>query len=137
MSFMSKARFEAELIEGHKGVTVVLVPFDPEEVWSKKPVRLAGRRHGWLIKATANRQRFEGYIGDRWGRFFIIIDEDLRRRARVEVGDVLKMIVEPTGTARALERATEQSKATTQPAKPRPDATVAATAPRASSTRRS
>ena len=26
---MDKVRFEAELIEGHKGVTVVLVPFDP------------------------------------------------------------------------------------------------------------
>src|SRR5215475_9281062 len=30
---MDKVRFEAELIEGHKGVTVVLVPFDPEERW--------------------------------------------------------------------------------------------------------
>ena len=28
---MRKLEFEAELIEGHKGVTVVIVPFDPEE----------------------------------------------------------------------------------------------------------
>ena len=34
---MDKVRFEAELIEGHKGVTVVLVPFDPEEKWSQSP----------------------------------------------------------------------------------------------------
>jgi hypothetical protein len=26
-----KAEFRAELIEGHKGVTVVIVPFNPEE----------------------------------------------------------------------------------------------------------
>ncbi len=33
---MSKARFKAELIEGHRGVTVVIVPFDPEAVWRRK-----------------------------------------------------------------------------------------------------
>ena len=42
-----KARFDAELIQGHKGVTVVLVPIDLEEKWSLKPTRLAGRRDGW------------------------------------------------------------------------------------------
>jgi hypothetical protein len=41
----NKVQFEAELIQGHKGVTVVLVPFDPEEKWSIKPVRLFGRRN--------------------------------------------------------------------------------------------
>ena len=61
----NKVRFEAELIQGHKGVTVVLVPFDPEERWSLKPVRLAGRRHGWVVAGTANGIAFEGYIGER------------------------------------------------------------------------
>jgi len=46
---MEKVRFNAELIEGHKGVTVVLVPFDPEKMWLQKPIRLYGRRHGWLV----------------------------------------------------------------------------------------
>ena len=71
---VDKAEFNAELIKGHKGVTVVLVPFDPEEGWSRKPVRLHERRHGWLIRGTANGVPFDGYIGERWGRFFIIID---------------------------------------------------------------
>jgi hypothetical protein len=61
---MDKVKFEAELIEGHKGVTVVLAPFDPEERWSQKPVRLAGRRHGWLVAGSANSVEFDGYIGD-------------------------------------------------------------------------
>jgi hypothetical protein len=62
---MSKARFEAELFEGHKGVTAVIVPFDPEDVWQLKPVKLDPRRDGWLVKGTVNRTRFDGYIGYR------------------------------------------------------------------------
>src|SRR5437868_219534 len=69
---MAKAHFEAELVEGHKGVTVVIVPFSPEDVWLTKPIRLDRRRHGWLVTGTANGTRFDGYIGERWGRFFII-----------------------------------------------------------------
>jgi len=41
---MGKTQFEAELIEGHKGVTVVIVPFNPEVAWSQKPIRLDPRR---------------------------------------------------------------------------------------------
>jgi hypothetical protein len=59
------ARFEAQLFEGHKGVTAVLVPFDPVEVWHAPPVRLPGRRHGWLVRGTANGVRLDGYIGER------------------------------------------------------------------------
>lgn len=119
---MRKLEFEAELIEGHKGVTVVIVPFDPEGAWSQKPVRLDPRRDGWLVTGTANGVRFDGYIGYRWGRFFIIIDLELRQAAAVSVGDKLCMIVEPTATMRALNRAREQSKVTTAPKKGRPDA---------------
>lgn len=119
---MRKTLFEAELIQGHKGVTVVIVPFDPEQEWSRKPVRLDPRRDGWLISGTANGVPFEGYIGQRWGRFFIIIDRELRETAGVSVGDRLIMSVAPTATMRALARAREQSKVTTAPKKGRPDA---------------
>jgi hypothetical protein len=119
---MNKVKFEAELIEGHKAVTVVLVPFDPEEKWSRKPVRLEGTRHGWLVVGSVNGVRFEGYIGERWNRLFIIIDSGLRDAANVVVGDTLKVIVEPTLSARVFERARNQSKVTTAPKKPRPDA---------------
>ncbi len=119
---MNKVQFEAELIEGHKGVTVVLVPFDPEERWSRKPVRLEGRRHGWLIVGSANGIEFDGYIGERWNRFFIIIDRALRDAANVVVGDKLKMSVEPSSSARVLARALQQSKVTTAPKNARADA---------------
>ena len=102
---MNKVQFEVELIEGHKGVTVVLVPFDPEEKWSRKPVRLEGSRHGWLVVGSVNGVRFDGYIGERWNRFFIIIDRDLRDAANVVVGDTLNVSVEPTASARVFYRA--------------------------------
>jgi hypothetical protein len=118
----NKRTFDAELIEGHKGVTVVIVPFDPEESWREKPVRLEGRRHGWLISGTVNGVRFDGYVGERWGRFFIIIDAELRETANVSVGDTLHMIVQPAKGRGVFERALELSKLTTQPGKARPDA---------------
>jgi hypothetical protein len=110
-----KARFSAELIEGHQGVTAVIVPFDPQAVLKTDPVALAGRRTGWLVKGTANGVRFEGYIGQRWGNYFILVDRELRSAAKVSIGDTLKLVVEPTATAKALAKATEQSLATTQP----------------------
>jgi hypothetical protein len=119
---MAKTRFEAELIEGHKGVTVVIVPFDPEQAWSQKPIRLDSRRDGWLIAGTVNGVRFEGYIGQRWGRFFIIIERALREAAEVTVGDTLTVAIAPTASARALARAREQSKVTTAPKRGRADA---------------
>ncbi len=119
---MRKARFDSPLVEGHKGVTVVLVPFDPEAVWQRKPFRLAGRRHGWLVKGTANGAPFSGYIGDRWGRFFIALDERLRRTARAGVGDTVSMVIEPTDGREAFLLAREQSRSTTQPGKARADA---------------
>ncbi len=118
----NKVRFEAELIEGHKGVTVVLVPFDPEEKWSIKPVRLVGRRHGWVVAGSLNGIAFDGYIGERWNRFFIIIEKDLREAANVSLGDTLKMTVQPTSSPGALAKAMELSKVTTQPRTRRSDA---------------
>jgi len=119
---MNRVQFEAELIEGHKGVTVVIVPFDPEEQWSMKPVRLEGRRHGWLVVGSVNGVRFDGYIGERWNRFFIIMDRDLRDAANVAVGDTLKVSIEPTASAMVFERARHQSKVTTAPKIVRADA---------------
>jgi hypothetical protein len=119
---MSKARFEAALFEGHKGVTAVLVPFDPEEVWGLKPVRLAPRRDGWLVTGTVNATRFDGYIGFRWARFFIIIGPELRSAAKLFVGDTLSVVVEPTTTRKALAKARKQSKVTTAPPKSGADA---------------
>src|ERR1700733_1360864 len=119
---MSVARFEAALFEGHKGVTAVIVPFDPEEVWEQKPVKLDPRRDGWLVKGTVNGTPFDGYIGFRWGRYFIIIEPDLRAAAKISIGDTLSVAVEPTATLKTLTKARKQSTVTTAPKKGRVDA---------------
>src|SRR5215468_11102261 len=94
--------FEAALIEGHKGVTAAIVPFDPREAWGSEPVPLDARREGWLVAGTVNGVAFEGWIGHRWGRFFMIIDAALRAAAGVRVGDRLELTVAPTSRASAL-----------------------------------
>jgi hypothetical protein len=108
-----RARFEAELIQGHGGVTAVIVPFDPREAWGVEPVALDARREGWLVRGTMNGARFEGWIGFRWGRHFIIADEALRAKAKLAVGDAVTVAVEPTASATALAVAREQAKLTT------------------------
>jgi hypothetical protein len=117
-----KQRFEAPLFEGHKGVIAVLVPFNPETVWHQKPFRLAGRRHGWLVKGSANGARFTGYVGERWGRFFIALEERVREEAGATAGDVVAMLVEPATTESVYLAALKQSRTTTQPNKRRSDA---------------
>lgn len=113
--------FIAPLIEGHKGATVVPVPFDPEQFWGLKPLRLAGRRHGWPVEGRAGNAPFVSYIGERWGRLFVPIDADA---LKVEVGDTLSMMLKPTRDATAIAAAIALSKSTTQPRKARQDAEV-------------
>ncbi len=50
-------RLRAELIEGHKGVTPVIVPFDPQEVWGIRPIKIDPRREGWLVRGTDETER--------------------------------------------------------------------------------
>jgi hypothetical protein len=121
---MTKARFDAELFQGHKGVAAVIVPFDPEEAWHLKPVKLDARRDGWLVRGSVNGVRFDGYIGHRWGRFFIMLEPELRETAKVSIGDMVSVLVEPATTAMALAKARQQARVTTAPAKGRRDATA-------------
>ena len=126
---MTTSRFTSELIEGHKGVMAVLVPFDPEATWKTKPTRLAGRRHGWPITGTINGVRFSGYVGERWNRFFITIDGTLRAEAKAQLGQSAKLVIAPSSAAEVVGLAIEQSKLTTQPKIARRDA-IAPAAPR-------
>jgi hypothetical protein len=109
--------FEAALFEGHKGVHAVIVPFDPRAVWELEPTALDPRREGWLVAGTVNGVTFEGWIGFRWGRFFLIVDAALRALAKVVVGDRLELAVAPTTSATALAIAQEQAVLTTAPRK--------------------
>jgi hypothetical protein len=87
-----KAKFTAELFEGHGGVHAVLVPFDPAAVWDVSPVPLDDRREGCVI-----------------------LDAALRKAAKADVGDTVTVVIEPTRSPRALAIALEQAKLTTAP----------------------
>jgi hypothetical protein len=115
------ARFRTKLVEGHKGVVAAIVPFDPESVWGLKPHRLAGRRHGWPVKGRIGRKAWAGYIGDRWGHFFITVDAKV---LGLKPGDAISVVLSPARDAKTLARAVEQSLLTTQPKKARADAQV-------------
>ena len=93
-----KMRFQAELIMGHKNIAAVLVPFAPERVWKSTPVLIDApysrkKQEAHLVAGTIDGTPFDGWIGKRWGRRFIIIDQALRRRAGVAVGDVVEIAV--------------------------------------------
>jgi predicted DNA-binding protein (MmcQ/YjbR family) len=118
---MARVRFQAELTEGHKGVVYVEVPFDPEVRFGRKPYRLAGRRHGWPVRGSIAGQSFDAYVGERWGRRFVMLDAALRRAADIEVGDEVAISLQASDDARIVALAIEQSRATTQPGKARPD----------------
>jgi hypothetical protein len=107
--------FEAPLIEGHGGVTVVIVPFDPREVWAREPTPLDARREGWLVAGTVNGVAFEGWIGFRWGRYFLMIGPELRAAAKLAVGDAVEVAVAPTTSKTALAIAKAQAQLTTAP----------------------
>jgi hypothetical protein len=86
-------RFSTELFEGHEGITAVIVPFDPQMVWGAKPTKIDARRDGWLVHGTLNGTPFDGWIGYRWGRFYIIVEPELRAAAGVAVGDAIEVVV--------------------------------------------
>jgi hypothetical protein len=107
--------FEAPLIQGHKGVTAVIVPFDPREAWGREPTPLDDRRDAWLVAGKFNGVKFEGWIGYRWKRFFLIASPALRKAAKVKVGDLIEVSIAPSRSAMALTIAKEQAKLTTAP----------------------
>jgi hypothetical protein len=107
---VKKARFSVELIEGHKGVIAAIVPFDPAQLWDAKPVALDARREGLLVTGTLNRKKFDGWIGHRWGKHFIIVDEP-----GLAAGDTVTFAIEPTTRPQALARALAQAPRTTAP----------------------
>jgi predicted DNA-binding protein (MmcQ/YjbR family) len=94
-----RRRFESVLESGHKGAAVI-VPFDPREVWGREPVEIAtpvyAKALGHPVRGTIAGVPFEGWIGRRWGRFFILVDEDLRRRAGISPGDRVPVSVAPS-----------------------------------------
>jgi hypothetical protein len=97
---MKAQRFNAEILEGHKGAAVI-VPFDPAKVWATPPAPVpAPWKTGHPVQGTMNGTPFEGWIGKRWGRFFILVDAALQKRMHARVGDVVAVAVQLRSTGK-------------------------------------
>ena len=93
-SNMKRKRFRAEVLSGHKD-NAVEVPFDPTDVWGVAPKQLWRGRRGHEVQGLLNGFSFESCIVPRQKRFFMIIDEDIKKGAKISVGDVVTATVKP------------------------------------------
>lgn len=91
---MANARFTATLLDGHKGAAFE-VPFDPAERWSQESEHVRAGRHGHRVIGTINGVGFDSVIVPRSRRFWIEIDDDVCKRAKLEIGSAAKIDVRP------------------------------------------
>jgi hypothetical protein len=94
---MANAQFTATLLKGHKGAAFE-VPFDPEERWEIPPEKLRAGRNGHRVAGKVNGVAFESAIVPRSRRFWLEIDDDLRKQARLEIGEPAKLAIRPIKT---------------------------------------
>jgi hypothetical protein len=91
---MIKKKFKAEVISGHKG-DAVEVPFDPAKEWNITPKPLWHGRRGHAVTATVNGLSFESVIVPRQKKFYLLIDDESRKAARVSNGMVIQVALAP------------------------------------------
>jgi predicted DNA-binding protein (MmcQ/YjbR family) len=91
---MENARFTATLLDGHKGAAFE-VPFDPSERWSIEPSRIRAGRNGHRVIGTVNGVGFDSAIVPRAKKFWVEIDDDVMKRAKLEVGRSAKIDIRP------------------------------------------
>lgn len=91
---MANARFTATLLEGHKGAAFE-VPFDPAKRWDIPPERLRAGRSGHRVAGVVNGVRFQSAVVPRLRRFWLEIDDDLRKDAKLDIGDSARITIHP------------------------------------------
>jgi len=98
---MADAKFTAVLLEGHKGVAVE-VPFDPAEQWSIEPERLRAGRNGHRVIGTVNGVGFDSAVVPRSKKFWLEINEEVLKKARLKIGASAKIVMRPAGPKPAI-----------------------------------
>jgi hypothetical protein len=91
---MKPARFRSELLAGHKGCACE-VPFDPEQRWGIAKAPLRPGRRGHRVQGTINGVAFESEVVPRMRRFWVLVGESVLKRARLAIGDVANIALEP------------------------------------------
>ena len=98
---MARQAFRSQVFVGHKDVHAVDVPFDPGQVWPDLSPEAMTREEdprggrGWPVAATVNGVRFEGHVGLRYDRNYLILGSDVRAAAGIVDGDVVEVDLLP------------------------------------------
>jgi hypothetical protein len=90
-----KRKFKAEVLSGHKEHAVE-VPFDPAKEWGIPPTPLWRGRRGHFVNAIVNGFSFESAIVPRQKKFYLLIDAEVGKAARVSEGGRVQVAVEPS-----------------------------------------
>jgi hypothetical protein len=89
-----KKKFKAELLSGHKD-HAVQVPFDPAIEWNIEPKPLWRGPRGHAVNATVNGFSFESSIVPRQKKFYLLINAEAKKAARIHEGAVIQITIEP------------------------------------------
>jgi hypothetical protein len=102
---MDDRSFRGVVFVGPKDTYALGVPFDPAVEWpDHAAVRLStdddprGGR-GWSVVGTIAGATFEGFVGRRYGRSYIVLSPRLRAETGLRSGDEVDVCVAPRRTA--------------------------------------
>ncbi|MFL5358142.1 DUF1905 domain-containing protein [Archangium sp.] len=84
---MRQEKFATAVEAGHKGLVYIRIPFDPSVTWDVRT------RH--FVRGRLNGCSFEGEIGFRRRKFYMLLDEELQRAAKLSPGDTVEAAMEP------------------------------------------
>lgn len=84
---MRQEKFATVVEAGHMGLVYIQVPFDPSVVWDVRP------RH--FVQGRLNGCPFEGEVGFRRRKFYMLLDEALQRVAKLSPGDAVEVVMAP------------------------------------------
>jgi len=116
-------RFTSVVIEGHGGVRAFYVPFDPGTVWGSElvtwthPLFDGEKRKGYPARIRVGDYAFDGFIGYRWKRFFVLVDDPMIAALGIDTGDEVSAEVWPRPLAAITPAASARPPAHRPPAK--------------------
>jgi hypothetical protein len=84
---MRQEKFETVVEAGHMGLVYIQLPFDPSVAWDVRP------RH--FVQGRVNGSPFEGEVGFRRRKFYMLLDEELQRVAKLSPGSAVEVVMEP------------------------------------------
>jgi len=91
---MRTNKFKAEVLGGHKE-NAVEVPFNPTQKWSLEPQPLWRGRRGHPVVAKIKGVSFASAVVPRQKRFYLLIDAETGRAARLSEGDMVSVELKP------------------------------------------